>query len=1245
MPLQDYNYSGGSLSDVLDANVEPSELQKLAHMALTPLGYLASTLDKPGRAVRGLLAGKPEELLNLIPLSDTLGITDPNNTVSGRDLLRHYGMVGEEDNWGNFAAGVGAEMLLDPINFFTLGTKSTLTALGKADTLTNSMAKTAAERIHSGQSGLVGLRTPWYSDLLGAPKADLPLLTGPWGEYFAGQAASDLRSVVDKTAPGRFVTGALDKANAVRQTLFTPGAGYSMDPRITGTSARVADETGTAVRAASLEKRMAITDQARQAHEFLAGHGVPPDLAEDAIGRAVTMAAEGIDTSLYKAKNVLEEYLTQQGKPVNEISKQLDELVKPIAQNRDVFDILRQEQIAAGIKVKNRTSPWGNQYIFDQSQDAMGAVTAQTKARKIPDSVLPGGKTQFNDLANDTTIAGIATAPVPEGMSTDQWLKMLDETKATKRKEIFEQARAARDKKFPTGETATASPSPVAPSPLSPLPTTVGGEVASAAKTQTEKTINDLIGKRDFLAAERSAAEEAGATARGLKKLDLQIDKLERQIDKQTSMLYDLAEPNVSKRADFGSDVLESAARGTNVPAIGNVTEDSTEALFRLQEEAAIKAEQEAAREARKTVKTEAVPTTQPPPTTTPLPTHPPELSDDRLWEDAGKVVNILADLPQDKVQASRGFYRGDMLGGATKYTENAATLASKGKAALTVMAEQIVDREAIRANPRDFIRADKALKKIGLTGAEIESSEAGKYFLSGGKVTLLDNLADLGKSKIRSEGKPLPYAQVQKELKTKYVPRDIVEKLATDVNGVGYIKSTGARQFLESATSTIKAWLTLPFIPFHTRNMLEGFTQQALTGGLGRENVADAAMYIGGAVKDAAKKAELDRFYTEALNHGAAFKHQMGELLGSSVVGKDLKTVRPAVPQTGNNLTQGILNWASDFKPSKVAARGEKYATFNPEKSAIIQQAAKVSAAGDDLQRFSHYIGLRREGYAAEAAAQMVSDAHLDYGKLTPFERDVMKNVVPFYAFSRRNMSRMAGQMQNPGPISSLVRAVSNSGDFVPGYVGQGSIPIPGGEDGKQRYLSGFSMPFEDELFGGLVSTLSGDWRTGMNRGLQSANPLLKLGVVLGTGRDLYTGRNLDEVTPTGLASLFPGTSGNVVSQLVSATPAGRVVNTVNSAIGGKDQFMMLKLLSGIRTTDIDQEMALQDAATAQVSRQLKRTGMVNTSESLYPKQQYRDPENQPMELQSLLELMSSMKQRGREMRKERVDSLLPGK
>ena len=92
----------------------------MANAILDALGYIGDTLDKPGRAVRGVLGGRPGEALAAVPFSDSLGLTDPGNRVSGSDLLRQLG-ADPGDGLGGTLAGMGVEMATDPLTWAGAG--------------------------------------------------------------------------------------------------------------------------------------------------------------------------------------------------------------------------------------------------------------------------------------------------------------------------------------------------------------------------------------------------------------------------------------------------------------------------------------------------------------------------------------------------------------------------------------------------------------------------------------------------------------------------------------------------------------------------------------------------------------------------------------------------------------------------------------------------------------------------------------------------------------------------------------------------------------------------------------------------------------------------------------------------------------------------------------------------------------------------------------------------------------------
>lgn len=87
---------------------------------LNALGYVGDALDKPGRAVRGALAGRGNEALAAIPFSDTLGLTDPANRASGKDVLNSFG-IDTGSGLGGDIAGFGTEIATDPLSWIGVG--------------------------------------------------------------------------------------------------------------------------------------------------------------------------------------------------------------------------------------------------------------------------------------------------------------------------------------------------------------------------------------------------------------------------------------------------------------------------------------------------------------------------------------------------------------------------------------------------------------------------------------------------------------------------------------------------------------------------------------------------------------------------------------------------------------------------------------------------------------------------------------------------------------------------------------------------------------------------------------------------------------------------------------------------------------------------------------------------------------------------------------------------------------------
>jgi uncharacterized protein YidB (DUF937 family) len=148
---------------------EASLLTELGQKGATALQYTGELLDKPAAAARGILSGlgmgtKPGDwgggLLNLIPFSDTLGITDPEKRIQPADLT---GLKPESsDDWatwgGKHAANLGVGVLTDPLFWATSGLLPAVSRSGQALKATGLMGKGVEWNKILGKVGRVGPR-------------------------------------------------------------------------------------------------------------------------------------------------------------------------------------------------------------------------------------------------------------------------------------------------------------------------------------------------------------------------------------------------------------------------------------------------------------------------------------------------------------------------------------------------------------------------------------------------------------------------------------------------------------------------------------------------------------------------------------------------------------------------------------------------------------------------------------------------------------------------------------------------------------------------------------------------------------------------------------------------------------------------------------------------------------------------------------------------------------------------------
>ena len=117
------------MADSVTPEERDSILQSVGELTGGTVSRVADLLAIPGDYTRGFLTGRP------------------GDRVTGREMLRSAGLVGSQDNWGNFFGGLAAETVTDPLALLS-GPAKALTPAGNAAKMAGVLdnAATAATR-------------------------------------------------------------------------------------------------------------------------------------------------------------------------------------------------------------------------------------------------------------------------------------------------------------------------------------------------------------------------------------------------------------------------------------------------------------------------------------------------------------------------------------------------------------------------------------------------------------------------------------------------------------------------------------------------------------------------------------------------------------------------------------------------------------------------------------------------------------------------------------------------------------------------------------------------------------------------------------------------------------------------------------------------------------------------------------------------------------------------------------------
>lgn len=382
--------------------------------------------------------------------------------------------------------------------------------------------------------------------------------------------------------------------------------------------------------------------------------------------------------------------------------------------------------------------------------------------------------------------------------------------------------------------------------------------------------------------------------------------------------------------------------------------------------------------------------------------------------------------------------------------------------------------------------------------------------------------------------------------------------------------KASGYDSFL----TAFKGSVTSLFPAFHARNMASGYVQNYSV--LGADAFNPRNIETGLALSSA------------KINKQLAFKNFTGttqEL--RDILLKEFKGSTRYISDIGNyvdEMVDGTIRFNSKFNPMNAGRAVGGWIEFN-------QKANAVATA-------------LRQGSTVNEAIRLAEKAGFNYAKVTPFEAKVMRRLIPFYTFARKNAElQLTTMAKNPERILNQIKFANSLstifGGDKPTQEELAGIPPWALEglgfklqDGK--FVSRFGLPMEE-----FISRVNDPIKST----LSSLNPLIKYQIEAKTGYDFFRERQikdlnqadpvtakllLNEKTPQWLKDAFSVTSYQGKDSkthytadaknlhLLRNLPTSRLQSTVSKLADGDLtlQNKMMAFLSGVKIEDINKEL-----------------------------------------------------------------------
>lgn len=337
-----------------------------------------------------------------------------------------------------------------------------------------------------------------------------------------------------------------------------------------------------------------------------------------------------------------------------------------------------------------------------------------------------------------------------------------------------------------------------------------------------------------------------------------------------------------------------------------------------------------------------------------------------------------------------------------------------------------------------------------------------------------------------------------------------------------------------DALTGLFKRGVTGPFIPFHIRNWVSGLIQNFEVLGYRvlfpqNLNVGRRLAYFmgtGGKIPNGMKEVVVQG---KSMKFEDVFKPLYERFSGDTFYHTDFNNAL----ESGSGLAREAKIFSAESAKKMLGfQKGNRIPIFSQD--GTLMKAAKTAGQFiEHQQKATAYITALSKGHSIDEALKLAEKAGFDYRMLTQFESQILRRLVPFYSFTRKNIELQLKTLgENPQRINQVLRFFGNNPTNLVGMAGEDLIPeerqnlpdflkdalgakLQDTPEGLKQYISSFGTPIEQfaQLFG----------KHPVLRAISMMNPYLKAPIEIGIGKDSFRQRDLQDVYQANEYKLAP--------------------------------------------------------------------------------------------------------------------------